>query len=128
MTDAPITPEAVEHFMATALEGRAMTDAPKRIWAEPGLPGYTCEPNEDYTVEYHRADQSAESKLAMAVDIAKRRGDYVPLGTVECRGDKCREPWCVSCCGGDEAEKAVAAIRNQHAKDRATLAELEVKQ
>jgi hypothetical protein len=27
MTDTPITPEAVEHFTATALEGRAMTDA-----------------------------------------------------------------------------------------------------
>jgi len=27
MTDAPITPEAVEHFTATAMEGRAMTDA-----------------------------------------------------------------------------------------------------
>ena len=27
MTDTPITPEAVEHFMATAMEGQAMTPA-----------------------------------------------------------------------------------------------------
>ncbi len=29
-----------------------MTETPERIWAEPGMPGYTDEPNEVYTVEY----------------------------------------------------------------------------
>jgi hypothetical protein len=65
-----------------------------------------------------------EAKLAKVVEIAKRRGDYVPLGTVECRGDKCREPWCISCCGEDAAEMALYKMRKEYSEDGATLAEL----
>ena len=36
-----------------------MIDAPERIWAEPGMPGYLDEPHEIYTVEYVRADLMA---------------------------------------------------------------------
>lgn len=40
-------------------------EALERIWAEPGMPGYTDEPNELYTVEYVRADiiKELEDKL-----------------------------------------------------------------
>ena len=42
-----------------------MSEAPERIWAEPGLPGYLDEPNALYTVEYVRADhiKKLETKL-----------------------------------------------------------------
>lgn len=29
---------------------------------------------------------------------------YIPLDVVHCRGDKCREPWCASCFGDEDAE------------------------
>lgn len=33
-----------------------MTDAPERIWVEPGMPGWLDEPNDLWTNEYIRAD------------------------------------------------------------------------
>ena len=33
-----------------------MSDAPEQIFAEPAMPGYTCEKSDLYTVEYIRAD------------------------------------------------------------------------
>ena len=33
-----------------------MTEAPERIWVEPGMPGWLDEPNDFYTNEYIRAD------------------------------------------------------------------------
>ena len=39
--------------------------APERIWAEPGMPGYTDDPNEVYTVEYVRADLLDEAVKAL---------------------------------------------------------------
>jgi len=40
--------------------------APERIWAEPGMPGYTDGPCATYTVEYTRSDLHAE--LVKAAD------------------------------------------------------------
>jgi hypothetical protein len=51
-----------------------MTQAPKRIWAEPSLPGYTCERNEVYTVEYIRADLSADLVRAALKSIVAKMG------------------------------------------------------
>lgn len=50
-----------------------MTNAPERIWAEPGLPGYLDEASNVYTVQYIRADihdalVKAADELADAVD------------------------------------------------------------
>lgn len=44
------------------------------------------------------------------IEAVERLQRYIPCGTVECRGDKCREPWCISCCGQDEAEAYMAKI------------------
>ena len=64
MTDTPITPEAVEHFMATALEGRAMTDSTMRIWVtdrdEVWFSDDPTESRDGRVSEYHRADLSAD--------------------------------------------------------------------
>ena len=35
---------------------------------------------------------------------------YTPSGTVACRGDKCREPWCISCNDENDAEIYVQKI------------------
>jgi hypothetical protein len=43
-----------------------MSEAPERIWAEPGMPRYTDEPNELYTVEYVRADRIEELEAELA--------------------------------------------------------------
>lgn len=34
--------------------------------------------------------------------LVERLAIYLPVDPIECRGDKCREPWCLSCC--DEAD------------------------
>ena len=43
---------------------------------------------------------------------------YVATQAIGCHGDKCREPWCTSCNGDDEAhaeaEKALAAYQVAH--------------
>lgn len=56
-----------------------MTDAPERIWAEPGMPGYTCEQNDCYAVEYVRADLAAIVK---------------PLERIECEYGTFHDPNC----------------------------------
>jgi len=78
MTDEPITPEAVEHFTATAMECRAMTDdiTPKSVakfvdaakWSKENATGMTLESDEiDVILHICTRAAAAESKLAMAV-------------------------------------------------------------
>jgi hypothetical protein len=43
-------------------------NAPKVIWVEPGMPGYTDEPCKDYTKRYTRADAP---ELVALVEAAK---------------------------------------------------------
>lgn len=47
---------------------------------------------------------------------------YIPDGIVECRGDKCREPWCSSCYGFEEAESALDQIRFDYQRSKVALA------
>lgn len=35
---------------------------------------------------------------------------FVPFDVVECRGDKCRQPWCASCYGWEDAQAYIAAL------------------
>lgn len=44
-----------------------------------------------------------------------------PTDTVECRGDKCREPWCVSCFGEDAAQEGLAKVTAKVNAARAAL-------
>ena len=50
---------------------------------------------------------------------------YVPVSVVECRGDKCREPWCASCYGWDAAELGLTVAQADGTTARAVLAEIE---
>ena len=52
----------------------------------------------------------------------EKMGSYFPHSIVECRGDKCREPWCASCYGEEEAEEAMARVAADIAAYRAALA------
>ena len=46
---------------------------------------------------------------------------FVPQSIVECRGDKCREPWCASCCGEDAANAALDRAQTEAADAHAAL-------
>lgn len=48
---------------------------------------------------------------------------YVPQDVVECRGDKCREPWCVSCYGWEEAKEGLDIATEVGSSARAVLKE-----
>jgi hypothetical protein len=50
--------------------------APERIWAEPGMPGYLDEVSPTYTVGYIRADLHAELMRA-ADDLAEAVAGHV---------------------------------------------------
>lgn len=65
-----------------------------------------------------------EVRLRKAVEAFSAVLRYVPDSVVECRGDKCREPWCASCWGWDDAEKAIAVAYETGKQARATLAEI----
>lgn len=52
----------------------------------------------------------------------EKMGSYFPHSIVECRGDKCREPWCASCYGEEAAEEAMARVAADIAAYRAALA------
>lgn len=64
--------------------------------------------------------------LAAAIDVALAEARealgkaeaYIPTETVECHGDKCRQLWCVSCFGEEEAEREI---------ERATLLAEEIR-
>lgn len=43
----------------------------------------------------------------------KKLEQFIPCEVVECRGDKCREPWCVSCFGQENAEAFIAKVKSQ---------------
>lgn len=50
-----------------------------------------------------------EKRLAELIEKAEAVCPYIITEVVECRGDKCREPWCQSC--NFEAEAAVERSR-----------------
>lgn len=72
---------------------------------------------------YHRHSveriEAADRIEQLEADNADLRAEvlrlqrFVPQSVVECRGDKCREPWCASCFGWDDAEAYVAALTEQ---------------
>lgn len=54
---------------------------------------------------------------------------YVATATLEhCSGNKCREQWCIGCCGEDEAIEAVTKARDASMRACAALANLEKKE
>jgi hypothetical protein len=76
-------------------------------------------------------DQLEEVLPALARELIALReaagelAQYVPDQIVECRGDKCRQPWCASCYQIQDAEKAVMDAQAKLATLRAVLGESE---
>ncbi len=52
-----------------------------------------------------------ETELAELIEKAEAVFLYIITEVVECRGDKCREPWCQSCNFESAAEAAVERSR-----------------
>lgn len=52
--------------------------------------------------------RAENSRLRDALSDSLR---YYPRSVVECRGDRCRELWCASCYGWDEAKKYVNTVK-----------------
>lgn len=74
-----------------------------------------------------RASEAASSeaeneRLRAALSDSLR---YYPSSVVECRGDKCRELWCASCYGWDEAEKYMNTVEAHLKAAHAVLAAME---
>jgi len=84
-------------------------------------------PHDSIAYAENLAAELADAIEALTADNARLRADleplmrYVPHSVVECRGDKCREPWCVSCCGEDAAIVALARVQTYAAAARAAL-------
>ncbi len=53
--------------------------APKVIWVEPGMPGYTDEPCKDYTKRYTRDDAP---ELVALVEAAERLRCNLPVAAI----------------------------------------------
>jgi hypothetical protein len=66
-----------------------MSEAPKRIWAEPGLPGYLDEPHEIFTVEYTRTDL-----VRAQIEAAVKRALEGAANEIDCGGcsGQCLDP------------------------------------
>lgn len=55
--------------------------------------------------------QALETNLEELDRVLRSVIKYIPSDVVECRGDKCREPWCASCFGWDAAEQGAEKAR-----------------
>ena len=54
--------------------------------------------------------EKAEAEVERLREALSDSLRYYPSSVVECRGDKCRELWCASCFGWDEAEKYMNTV------------------
>jgi len=59
-----------------------------------------------------RAGQVEARLNAEVARLLKTLAEYIPDRVVACRGDKCRLPWCVSCCGDDDAQRGLDQARS----------------
>jgi len=50
---------------------------------------------------------------------------FVVTQSIGCHGYKCREPWCWSCCGEEDAEAAAQRGQAAHVSARAAIAKAE---
>lgn len=73
--------------------------------------GEDCLLEEDVIANVHLISAAPDLYEALAALI-----EYIPTEAVECRGDKCRKPWCISCFGEDEAQEAMVIAENNFAK------------
>ncbi len=67
------------------------------------------------------SDPMQDQRVAALVEALQSVLRYVPDSVVECRGDKCREPWCASCFGWDAAEEGIVVAIEAGKTARAAL-------
>lgn len=85
-------------------------------------PGHEVYPGEEDLTppRYDRMTEIANAHLISAspdlFECVSILVNYIPLNVVECRGDKCREPWCASCNGWDDAEKHMEKVMEDRKK------------
>ncbi|MFV1850154.1 MAG: hypothetical protein ACMZ66_05540 [Thalassospira sp.] len=59
--------------------------------------------------------------IAELVGALENAQQYIPIDAVECRGDQCREPWCISCFGEEDAAKAIEDASNHNCEIKKAL-------
>ena len=72
---------------------------------------------EELTVAHDRL----RKENAALREALQRAIPYIATAMVGCHGDKCREPWCYSCCGEEAARKAAQEGCDACANARAAL-------
>lgn len=63
----------------------------------------------------------ADAVIAELLEALELAIQYVPMQVIACNGLKCREPWCESCCGYEEARDAVEKAQKDLANIRAAI-------
>lgn len=66
--------------------------------------------------------EAAEKERDALLEALKEIMPFTATIAIGCRGDKCREPWCYSCNGEEEAEEAAQKGCDAYAKARAAIA------
>jgi len=79
----------------------------------------------DVSLEESKANARLIAAAPDLLEVAKRALRYIPTDCVQCRGDKCRERWCISCYGDDTAEAAIAEAKADIDAIRAAIAKAE---
>ena len=74
---------------------------------------------------YAEMSEANARLIAAAPDLLEALREIMPFtatAAIGCHGEKCREPWCHSCNGEEEAEAAAQKGCDAYAKARAAIA------
>lgn len=80
--------------------------------------------NNPYNIAIKRAEKTEQQRDALLLAL-KEAYIHVPLDSIECHGDKCREPHCLSCNGEDYVKNAVSKNTELVVKCRQLIADIE---
>lgn len=74
--------------------------------------------------DYHEMIALADAAIAERAELLEALKEIMPFtatAAIGCHGEKCREPWCHSCNGEEEAEAAAQKGCDAWAKARAAI-------
>lgn len=106
----------------------ATSNSYRRILSERGEP--VCVPTKqpDGHPDLHFGNggfEGPDANLMVAApglyESLKKVIQYVPFQTIRCKGDKCREPWCESCRGEEQARETLEQVRAELDEARVAL-------